>query len=97
MYKLEIPCGNKKRDNSFWAAKILGPDPKYGLQREFLRHNEQSITCKWYDLSDGVYNYTDYFGQHYIVVEGDTAKEIEKSEVLNYIPGGNENEKSNAK
>jgi len=79
-----------------WVARILGPDPKYGLKREFI-YGQRDYTFansvgsrgiyEYFALTPGVYEVNERLTwkkarRYFIRVEGTEISEINKDEVL---------------
>lgn len=79
-----------------WVARILGPDKKYGLQREFL-HGQRDYTFansigsrgiyEYFALTPGVYEVNERLTwkrarRYFVRVEGTEIAEISRDEVL---------------
>jgi len=81
-----------------WIARILGPDPKYGLRRDFVRGDKWfgEASANWnrgvylhYDLANGIYEVHELLSwqrsrRYFIRVNGDDSTEMAKEEVLKW-------------
>ncbi len=81
-----------------WVAKILGLDPQYGIQREFIRGDKWfgEASANWnrgvyahYDLLDGIYEVHELVSwqrsrRYFIRVAADESTEMTKEEVLKW-------------
>jgi hypothetical protein len=81
-----------------WVARILGPDPKYGLRREFVKGDKWfgEASSNWnrgvylhYDLGDGIYEVHELVSwtrsrRYFVCVAADKSTEMTKDEVLKW-------------
>ena len=88
----------KPENRAPWVARILGPDPRYGLKREFVRGDKWfgEASANWnrgvylhYDLADGIYEVHELVSwqrarRYFIRVAADESTEMTKEEVLRW-------------
>lgn len=82
--KIYINAGDRSNSyyGKFWVAKITGPDPKWGMQREFVNDKDGAV------LEDGIYQIhrSCQWGkrpdEYFVKVSGNNYETITKQDVL---------------
>lgn len=85
--KINLKPGNGANSKP-WIAHITGPDPKYGLKREFLKatwENGEAV----YELVDGYFEINDPSEENrkYVHVQNGSTEAVSKDDVVAAVAG----------